>query len=91
MIQDVPREEMEQRVKERVRKELEHANRVLSERNGIDPYNKAYLKAKAVIQYSYDHHMSIEEARAAIARLDEDERRKVRERIEKAVSEFNGR
>ena len=91
MIQDVPREKMEQRVKERVRKELEHANRVLVERNGIDPHNKAYLKTKAVIQYSYDHHMSLEEARAAIARLDADEQRKVRERIEKAVSEYNGR
>jgi hypothetical protein len=34
--------------------------------------------------------MSIEEARAAIARLDADEQRKVRERIEKAVAEFNG-
>ena len=91
MIQDVPREKMEQRVKERVRKDLEYANRVLSERNGIDPYNKSYLKTKAVIQYSYDYRMSIEEARAAIARLDEDERRKVRERIEKAVAENNGR
>lgn len=90
MIQDVPREKMAQRINERVRKELEHANRVLVERNGIDPYNKAYLKAKAVIQYSYDHHISLEEARAAIARLDADEQRKVRERIEKAVAEFNG-
>ena len=86
MIQDVPREKKEQRVKERVRKELEHANRVLAERHRIDPYNKAYLKQKAVIQYSYDHHMSIDEARAAM-----DERRKVRERIEKAVAEYNGR
>ena len=90
MIQDVPKEKMAQRVNERVRKELKHANRVLVERNGIDPYNKAYLKAKAVIRYSYDHHMSIVEARAAIARLDEDERRKVLERIEKAAAEFNG-
>lgn len=90
MIQDVPREKLAHRVKERVRKELEHANRVLAERHRIDPYNKAYLKTKAVIQYSYDHHMSIDEARAAIARLDEDERRKVRERIEKAVAEYNG-
>lgn len=91
MIQDVPREKMAQRVNERVRKELERANRVLVERNGVDPYNKAYLKHKAVIQYSYDHHISIEEARSAIARLDADEQRKVRERIEKAVAEFNGR
>lgn len=91
MIQDVPREKLEQRVKERVRKELEHANRVLVERNRIDPYNKAYLKTKAVIQYSYDHHISIEEARAAIARLDKDEQRKVRERIEKAVAYCNNK
>lgn len=90
MIQDVQREKLEKRVKERVRRELERANRVLVERNGVDPYDKAYLKQKAVMRYSYDHHMSIEEARAAIARLDEDERRKVRERIEKAVAVFNG-
>lgn len=91
MIQDVQREKMEKRINERVRRELEHANRVLRERNGIDPYNKLYLKHKAVLQYSYDHHMSLEEARAAIARLDEGDWRKVCERKEKAVSEYNGR
>lgn len=59
---------VELKIKERVEQEIAEANRVLAEKNGIDPDNPVYKKRKAVIAYAFDHGITVEEARVAMAR-----------------------
>ena len=69
MIQDVPREKIEQRVSKRLLSEIQACNAVLKERHGTNPLSASVLKAKAEIRYSYDVGLPLDEARLAFAKL----------------------
>ena len=59
---------VELKVKKRVEQEIAEANRVLAKKHGIDPDNPEYKKKKKVIAYAFEHRITIEEAREAMAR-----------------------
>jgi hypothetical protein len=69
MIQDVPREKMEQRVSKRVLSEIQACNAMLKERHGTNPLSASVLKAKTEIRYSYEVGLPLGEARLAFAKL----------------------
>lgn len=69
MIQDVPREKMEQRVSKRVLSEIQACNAMLKERHGTNPLSASVLKAKAEIRYSYEVGLPLDEARVALSKL----------------------
>ena len=76
MIQDVPREKIEQRVSKRVLSEIQACNTMLKDRHGTNPLSASVLKAKAEIRYSYEVGLPLGEARLAFAKLPVEERAK---------------
>ena len=61
------REIIEQRVRLRVQREITEANEKLARLHGIDPDDKDYQYKKRIIRYAFDHHVTVEEARAVLA------------------------
>lgn len=58
---------IEQRVRLRVQREIAEANEKLARLHGIDPDDKDYQYKKRIIRYAFDHHVTVEEARAVLA------------------------
>ena len=58
---------IEQRVRLRVQREIAEANEKLARMHGIDPNNKDYQYKKRILRYAFDHHITVEEARAILA------------------------
>lgn len=58
---------IEQRVMLRVQREIAEANERLARLHGIDPDNKDYQYKKRVLRYAFDHHVTVEEARAILS------------------------
>ena len=69
MIQDVPRENKEQRVSKRVLGEIQACNAVLKDRHRTNPLSTSVIKAKTEIRYSYEVGLPLDEARAAFHKL----------------------
>lgn len=90
MIQDVPREKMEQRVSKRVLSEIQACNAMLKERHGTNPLSASVLKAKAEIRYSYEVGLPLDEARVALSKLPVEERTK-RSQHETAIAYCNNK
>jgi hypothetical protein len=57
----------EERIKNRVERELAEANERLARLHGINPNDKDYQYKKRVLRYAFDHHVTVEEARAMLA------------------------
>lgn len=90
MIQDVPREKMEQRVSKRVLSEIQACNAMLKERHRTNPLLASVLKAKTNIRYSYEVGLPLDEARKAFAKLPVEERIK-RSQHETAIAYCNNK
>lgn len=58
---------IEQKVRLRVQQEIAEANERMARLHGIDPDNKDYQYKKRVLRYAFDHHVTVEEARAVLA------------------------
>lgn len=57
----------EERIKNRVERELAEANERLARLHGIDPNNKSYQAKKHIIRYAFDHHITVAEAQMIVA------------------------
>lgn len=57
----------EERIKNRVERELADANERLARLHGINPNDKRYQAKKYIIRYAFDHHISVAEAQIIVS------------------------
>lgn len=57
----------EERIKNRVERELAEANERLARLHGINPNDKKYQAKKCIIRYAFDHHITVAEAQMIVA------------------------
>lgn len=61
--------ELKRKVCNDVKRRIAHANRVLAPKTGVDPTSEVYVKSKNIIQYAFDHCITVEEAKVIASNI----------------------